>query len=107
MASRGGVHNFHKVRAVDYGPDLFPVDLNVVTDIAKLLNNSGVSLAIDIADVGARHGIVIVQGAFVAAHISLVEQEETLGFEVGAIGLINSLLLMDDDLLVVRSAARK
>ena len=70
------IHHFHEIRAVDYHPQLAAVDGQVVAHVAQFLDDTGVALGIDILDIDAGGVVVIVQRAFVAAHIAFVEQEE-------------------------------
>ena len=71
------IHHFHEIRAVDYHPQLAAVDGQVVAHVAQFLDDTGVALGIDILDIDAGGVVVIVQRAFVAAHIAFVEQEES------------------------------
>jgi hypothetical protein len=73
-----GVHDLHFVGAVDHGVDLAAVDLDVITDVTKLLGHGGIGNAIDVAAVFAGGEVIVVKGGFVAAHVAFIEQVETV-----------------------------
>ena len=54
------------------------MDLEVVTDIAQLLDDIGVTLGVDVACIEGCRVVVVVEGGLVGAHVRLVEEEEAL-----------------------------
>ena len=74
----GGVHHLHLVRHVHHGIQSAAIHRQVVAHVAKFLGHRGVGVAIYVAGVDAGGIVVVVERAFVAAHIALVEQIEAL-----------------------------
>ena len=72
------IHDLHEVRAVDDCIELTAVDAQVIAHIPKFQSHTWIALGIDIAGIVPRPVVVIVQRGLVAAHIALVEQEESL-----------------------------
>jgi hypothetical protein len=73
-----GIHDFDLVGTVDDGIELGAVDVDVVTDVAQLLGDGGVSGGVDIALILAGGEVVIVEGGLVTAHITFVEEVKTM-----------------------------
>ena len=70
------IHHLYQVRAVDHRPELVGVYGQVVAHVAQFLDDAGIALRIDVLHIDAAGAVVVVERAFVAAHVALVQQEE-------------------------------
>ena len=93
------IHDLHEVRAVDDSIELAAVGTQVIAHVPELKSHTGITLRIDVSRVDPRLVIVIIKSGLVAAHIALVEQEESL--DLSAITPSDMVPLTTQDRLIL------
>ena len=78
-----GIQYFYFMGTIDYDIKLASVNLDIVADIAQLLDYVRVPFRVEVTDIITVHVIQIIQRTFIASHIPFVHQIHPLRIRLG------------------------